>query len=400
MPKSSYPGPAQAIGRTLKEWRTERGLTLRGVARASQDSQEVITFDYLSRLENGLLMPSLPKLAALADIYQRPISELFDLYENDALRRLVPKKKSYEMLHELGLKALGKGEITKGIACFLGALDAAQASGLDRQTLAVAHNNVAGALLRAGRYLSARQYLEAGLELVESTPTRIRILDNLAIVHYQLGNLRVAELYSREATELASHDQTLEGMTRGTRAAILGDLKRYAEAETLLRKSLNDHVQEGSERDVIRYEYNLGHCMVEQGKIDEGLAQLRAAAAQAAERGDPDLRASSLYLYGRGLVKAGRKEEAGGPLRSALKLATEHDLRNDAFRSAYYLWLLAEEIGADDEAESFRRLAKHYRARVQQRSGESEAFDKRAQESRRESTASTEVGRSSVSRRL
>lgn len=377
MPKSSYPGPAQAIGRTLKAWRTERGLTLRGVARASDESQEAITFDYLSRLENGLLMPSLPKLAALADIYQRPVSELFDLYENEALRRLVPKKKSYEMLHDLGIKSLDRGEITKATACFLGALDVARADPEDRQRLAVAHNNVAGALIRGGRYLTARQYLEAGLEYVQGVHTRVRLLDNLAIVHYHLHNLQVAEVFSREASILASVDPIVQTLTRGTRATILADLKRHAEAETLMRKALDDYRAGGKEIEEIRYLYNLGSCLFEQGKLDEAFSMMRNAAARASERGDPDLRAKSLFFYGRCLFKSGRKEEAGGPLRSSLRLAGEHDLRNEAFGAAYYLWLLAAEIGADEEAEKFHQVARQYRTRLQQRTDESEAFDGR-----------------------
>src|SRR5439155_13349764 len=142
---------------------------------------------------------SIPKLWTLAAVYERPISELVDLYEGEQLRRVVPRKGgSYDIYRKLGIQALDRREILKAAACFLGALDHAKREPEKRQQLAVAYNNVGGTLVRIGRYLSARQHLEEALNLVERLETRARILDNLAVAHYHLDNLMLAEILSRE----------------------------------------------------------------------------------------------------------------------------------------------------------------------------------------------------------
>jgi len=351
-------------------------MTLRDVEVASKGYYEPINFDYLSRLESGQLMPSIPKLMTLTSIFERPINELIDLYEIETLRRFVPKGKSVELLRELGVQALDKGEVPKALALFLGMLDAARQSGRDPQKLAVALNNVGAVLIRAGRYLNAQLYLEEGFRYVRAPQTRARLLDNLAQVHYQLDRLVLAEALSREASEIAREDDVMRPVTRATRASILVDLGEYEEAERLLRDAIVEYRKSGKETSEIRQTYNLGYCLVELGKTEEGLATLRTAAARAAEKGDPDLRARSLYYYGRCLFKAGRKDDAGTPLRSALRLATENSLRNEVFHSAYYLWLLAREIGAEDDASEYFEIARDYRARLQQRSKEVEEFDR------------------------
>jgi tetratricopeptide (TPR) repeat protein len=382
-----------AIGRTLRSWRDEKGFSLREIEEASRKMPEPLTFEYLSRLERGQLMPSLPKLCSLAEVYGRQISELVDLYEIEQFRGLVPKRGSYDLLRKLGIQGLEKGEVTKALACFLGALDAAKRDQAPQQTLAVAYNNVGGALIRACRYLLARNYLEEGLRWVESDHTRARLFDNLAIVHYHLDNLPLAELISRESMRLAAEDDALKTMTRATRAAILLDLKRLVEAEELLREVIEEHQGSGNDPEEIRHRYNLGHCLVEQGQVEPGLEQLRTAAAKAAETGDPDLRAKSLFFFGRCLYKIGRIEEAAGPLTSSLRLSRQHNIRNESFHSAYYLWLLARLRQELTEEARLYEVVRQHRTWLQQRSEEGAAFDeyvsKRGTGARRRKRASS-----------
>jgi len=152
--KGRYPAASKAIGTVVKAWRLERGMTMRDVTEASHAHHEPINFDYLSRLEAGQLMPSIPKLAGLASVFGRSLTQLTDIYELETLRRAVPKGKTYQMLRGLGLKALGEGDLPKALALFLGALDAAGRE-KDLENLARAHNNVGGVLIRVGRYLES-----------------------------------------------------------------------------------------------------------------------------------------------------------------------------------------------------------------------------------------------------
>ena len=80
-------------------------------------------------------------------------------------------------------------------------------------------------------------------------------------------------------------------------------------------------------------------------------------------------------MLGLCLHKAGRKEETSGPLGSALRIARDHDFRNDVFDAAYYLWLMAREQGAKADAAGYLEIAQRYRVRVEQRSEEAREFD-------------------------
>lgn len=350
-------------------------MSLRTVAQDCVGYPEPVGFDYLSRLERGQLMPSVPKLATLASVYGRPISELIDLYEIEELRRLVPKKAGYAMCRTLGIESLERGEITKALACFLGALDAARLEAPDRQRFAVALNNAGHALLKGGRYLTARQYLEEGLRFVDRPGTRARLLDNLANVHYQLDDLLIAELLARAACDLTLEDVVMRPITHATLSAIVLDLKRYPEAEALMRQSLEDYERAGNEIEATRQMYNLGHCLVTQGKLSEGLILAGSAAARAAAREDPHLRATSQLFLGRCLYLAGRKEEAAGPLKVALRIATETSNRNVAFHGAFYLLQLALEKGSRAEEADNEKIARQHRVRLEQRSEEALSFD-------------------------
>lgn len=66
---NSSPRPRPQVGRQIRHWRTERGLTLAQVAERSG-----LNVGYLSQIENDKASPSLESLAALSDAIDVPIS--------------------------------------------------------------------------------------------------------------------------------------------------------------------------------------------------------------------------------------------------------------------------------------------------------------------------------------
>ena len=62
----------RAIGASLKDLRLERGLSARGLA-----EQSAISAAMISRIENGLVSPSIGTLEALAEALEVPIVSLF-----------------------------------------------------------------------------------------------------------------------------------------------------------------------------------------------------------------------------------------------------------------------------------------------------------------------------------
>lgn len=152
-------------------------------------------------------MPSVPKLSALARVYERPISDLVDVYESVARAGLAPKRASLVHLQELGIHALSAGKYAKALACFERALDAATTARIAGERLAIMYHAMGRALTKAGRFLTARQYLEEALRAVESMPIRAKLIRDLAVVHAGLGDTILAELLSRGAERLEGGGQ-------------------------------------------------------------------------------------------------------------------------------------------------------------------------------------------------
>src|SRR5262249_35246261 len=126
IPKASHSAPSRAIGRALRSLREERGLTLRGVEQASRRFPEPIAFDYLARLQRGTLMPSVPKLATLANVYQRPLQEFVDLYELEQLKTLVPEQEGdFWHFRQIGIDYRAEGDHRRSAGAMLRGLDAA-----------------------------------------------------------------------------------------------------------------------------------------------------------------------------------------------------------------------------------------------------------------------------------
>lgn len=388
IPKVSHIGPSRAIGKTLRSWREERGLTLRKVEEASREFPEPVAFDYLSRLERGQLMPSVPKLATLANIYQRSLSELVDMYELETLRGLVTSKGDFWHFRQVAIDALSESDTPRAVSAFLKGLEAARRAG-DTGLIAQALNGVGHAFLRGGRFHAARRYLEEALRCVEDPRVRGYILDNLAIVHYQLDDLSLADLLSEKAWALAGEDRKLRSLVRTTRASILGDLGRYEDAASLAREALDEFRELGADALEIREMSNLGHYLVMMQRVDEGLAMLRDAMSRAAEHGDPQLRAQSTLYYGRCLHAIGRHDDAASSLISALLIARNREMHKEAFHSAFYLWKLALEQGSETEIHDYEDIARHYRAGIEQRSEEAREFDSWLAERRRKARRRT-----------
>ena len=388
MPKNKHPGPSKMLGMTLRTWREFSGMSMRQVARASAAHPVPIAFDYLSRLERGDIMPSLPKLATLAAVYGRPLMELIDLYEIEQLRHLVPRRTTYEVCHKLGNESLERGEVTKAIACFLGALDAAKRAQADRgplpdakkalddrERLAIANLNVGNAIWRSGRHIMAREYLEEGLRLAESPLTRASLLNILTIVHFHLDNTIVADALSQAAQPLAAADPVLLNNVLAYRALVLLALKRYDEAEQLLRQVIRAFEERGDHVAAVYRILNLGYGLVDHGKSEEGLVHLLDGVKRADLIGNAHLIACGVLQLGRAFVMVGRNEEARPPFERALRVATREGFRDIVFHSAFYLWKLARERGEEAEAAEFEAISRAYRVRLEKRTEEAQEFD-------------------------
>jgi len=349
-------------------------LTLRGVEQASRRFPEPIAFDYLARLERGTLMPSVPKLATLTNVYQRPLQELVDLYELEHLRALVPEQEGdFWHFRKLGIEYGAQGDHRRSAAAMLRGLDAARASG-DIDATAQALTSVGIGLYRLARYHASQRFLVEALRLVRVDRIRAYALYSLAQTHYHLNNLTLAEFLCEKVPAFAREELFLLTNVRSLRVSISGDRGQYEEAVRLAREALDGYRTLGDNQNAALQTIYLGSNLVKAGSVDEGLAALREAMSLATEVGDPKLRADSAIVYGRSLYALGRYGEAIPPLKSAYLIARDREMHQQAFHSAFYLWKLSDERGLQIEGD-WLDLARRYRTMVEERSREVAEFD-------------------------
>ena len=79
-----------AFGAYLKRLRETRRLSLDVVEELSATFPEKVTKSHLSRIENGLALPTFPRLMAMGHIYGVPVSSLAERYEIELRRSMKP----------------------------------------------------------------------------------------------------------------------------------------------------------------------------------------------------------------------------------------------------------------------------------------------------------------------
>ena len=115
-----------AFGSYLKKVREGRRLSLDAVEELSAGFPEKVTKSHLSRIENGLALPSFPRLMALSHIYGMPIASLAERYELDLRRGMTPVdltgKSDEDVLQEVkGLTTTGR--YPEALSVLLGVLE-------------------------------------------------------------------------------------------------------------------------------------------------------------------------------------------------------------------------------------------------------------------------------------
>jgi tetratricopeptide (TPR) repeat protein len=349
-------------------------LTLAGVEQASRRFPEPIAVDYLSRLERGTLMPSVPKLATLAHVYQRPLTEFVDLYELENLRELVPAQEGdFWYFRKLGIDYASQGDHKRSAAAMLRGLDAARAfGGIDAIAQALASAGIA--LNQISRFNAAQRFFEEALRVVRNDRIRGYAFWGLARTHYHLDDHLLAEMLCEKAAGATEEDPRLQAYVRDLQASILSDRGRYGEAAKMKKEVLDAYEKLGESQNVTTAQYGLGENLVKAGMVDEGLAILRDSMGRAAEVGDPRLRAQSAIFYGRSLYAVGRYDDAIAPFKSAFRIARDRGMHQQAFDSAFYLWRLSDERGFHVEGDWLGE-ARRFRPEVEQRSVECREFD-------------------------
>ena len=371
----SKPVARRKLGSFLREVRKTSGLSLRGVEKASKALPEPVSFDWLSKAESGVFLPSPEKLITLSLVYETPAQDFLDQIELAQLLAIAPKERDPESLCQAGVSAAKRGDYGLAYAAFKKAEnELSEEDGVRRRHI---RRGLANALLSMGRYRLALRVAEQLLADRASEPdVECSALLVAASAQYQLGRLRLAEATAREAVRAARRGGLRDPLqkaliTLGNARFDLGDLRRSLWA---YERAVAQEEAPSYDQGVLLS--NIGNCLAALGDHARAESAYRQAIARAEEVANPRLKALCFMHLGTAYYRWGRLDQARTTLHDAREIAESHDYPVEGFQSSYYLWRMAVEAGVGSETGELFKALKRLRLRVDQQSEEIVSFDR------------------------
>ena len=370
-----------AFGSYLKKVREGRRLSLDAVEELSAGFPEKVTKSHLSRIENGLALPSFPRLMALSHIYGMPIASLAERYELDLRRGMTPVdltgKSDEEVLRDV--KSLtAAGRFPEALSVLLGALERGSAVGEPIET--TFRLEVVYCLFQLRRLEFAKSLCEDLLSLPRlSHVDRLRSLQMFVLCCRDLGKHTVAIMALERIKAELDHPETPRRMAadvsalRGTTYLLSGEPERSI-ADLRLAKQLYDAIPILVES--CRVGMSLSHALILTGHYVEASKALQAELVVAERNGFEWLRATGFSHL---CVLAYRQRD--------FEVAESHAIRSNTvarplehlqvvFRNCFYLWKIAEARGDVAAARSNERALRSMMARMDEQLYEAQEFQK------------------------
>jgi transcriptional regulator with XRE-family HTH domain len=368
-----------AFGSYLKKVREGRRLSLDAVEELSAGFPEKVTKSHLSRIENGLALPSFPRLMALSHIYGMPIASLAERYELDLRRGMAPVDlggESDEVVLRGTVELRKAGRHEEALARLLAIGDRGESSGTPRE-----HDvriEIANCLFQTGRYEFAKTLCENLLSIQSLSHTqRLQATELFAMCCMALGRYAVALMALEQvAADLDSPEtppRTAADLSaiRGNTYYLSGDSVR-AITELTRAKQLYDGIPNHLES--CRAGLMLSQALIETERYGDASTAIQAELVVAEQQGFQKLRSiglSHLCLleYRRGDFRAAEAHAN----RSNL-IARQLEILQVVFRNSFYLWKIAR--GRDDSpgAKTFERSLRALLGRIESQLPESEQF--------------------------
>lgn len=380
------------LGRFLRTLREGYGYTLRKVEERAMALGEVIDNSQLSRFEKGKAVPSFEKIRALARIFNVPVQSFSDVLDLEEFEAYKPDSPNWDELLRLGTVHMSRGEHGRAFVTYERALEVARDSegplGTERE--AEARWRMAVALKSLGKLSMAERELR---EILKSRgrlarKTVIRALMQLSFVHREFGDHYLASVLGRECLDLAiqEEDRMAQGAVLNSLGNISFDEGDPERALAYYRRAL-DIFDAGNPNDEMRMTVltNLGGCLADAHRFEEGIALLREAHTRAREHGYRRVAALSLTRMAEAHLKRGDVANALKSLSESDSLAghPEEPYQDILFLNAYRRWEQARSDGGTTrEKIEFGRL-RHLRSRLERHFPEVDEFDRWVESHRR-----------------
>jgi transcriptional regulator with XRE-family HTH domain len=374
------------LGSYLRSLREGYGFTLRRVEEAAMALGEVIDNSQLSRFEKGKAIPSFDKLRALARIFSVSVQTFSDVLDLEEYEAFEPASRGFDDLIREGSGLFAAGEHGKAFVTFEQALGMAldePAAPQAAEREAEARWSMITSLRALGKLAMTERELRAVLKTRStlSAVTRTRTVLELSYVLREMGDLYLAGVLAREALDLALAQGDVK-----TQAGVLNTLGNIHHDEGEAKGALGFYERAltvldalgGHERLRSTVTTNLGGCLVDLGRFDEGMARLREAHAKARDLGFRRVAALSLTRLSEAFLKRGERDRALQALGESDALASrpEEAYQDILFLNAYHRWQMARQQGNPTrEKIAFGRL-RHLRSTLERRFPEVEEFDR------------------------
>jgi len=350
---------SEAFGAYLKKLREGRRLSLDAVEELSTGFPEKVTKSHLSRIENGLALPTFPRLMAMSHIYGTPIASMAERYEIELRREMKPIDvggKSLEDVLKDAESYVYSGDFNDALLLIWALLDrhqsaiaSATADDVDRLAALDLRLRAAICLIKLGRCESAKAMCEDVLGTADIPERmRLRALFLYASASHRLQRYTVALLALDEcdrcSSKLGASDR-LRADVLSLRGVIQEMTGRPADALQAYERARQAYADIGEEYERLNMEAGIGSALMESGRPKEARAALEGVLRRIEHGHHERLRAVTLSNLAVLSYRAGALDEAEGFAIKSNLIARPREYAAILFRNCFYLWQIAKSRG-------------------------------------------------------
>jgi len=370
-----------AFGGYLKRLRERRRLSLDAVEELSATFPEKVTKSHLSRIENGLALPTFPRLMAMSHIYGVRIASLAERYEIELRRSMRPidlgGKTDETVLREFEGLVYG-GDFNEALVLVWALADRVRMSGDSEEKSLDLRLKIIVCLMKLGRFEFAKSQCEeilSGRKVPEAS--RLRALQLFANACFRLQLHQVA-LLALDECERGADRAGGSGRFRADVLMLRGNLHkdtaRPLDAREAYEKALEIYTKTGEAYEVLAARLNIALAETECARLDVARDMLEALLLVLEAGQHERLRAQALSFLGVVHFKKGRFDAAEGFAVKSNAIARPRDFNAIVFRNCFYLWKIARARDDDGAVRLNERTLKTYLARIEETSPELEEF--------------------------
>lgn len=376
---------SEAFGAYLKKLREGRRLSLDAVEELSTGFPEKVTKSHLSRIENGLALPSFPRLMAMSHIYGVPIASLAERYEIELRREMKPVDlrgaADDAVLVEIdGL--IRSGDVNEALQAAWALFDrrderafGAHLRGRESFDL---RSRIVSCMVLSGRYEYAKSLAEEALGAPGLTePQRLVLLQLLATASYRLSRYTVALLAVEECRSGTGRDDVAARFgpdIDALRGNIHMAMAQPATAVPLYEQAAARYEEIGNAYESASVRINLAEARCDAKDFDNARADIAKVLASLEAGSFVRLRAIALSVLAKIEYSAGRLDAADRMAVKSNLIARQIEHSTLVFKNCYYLWRIAQARGDNAAVRLNERTLKSYLGRIEGDDPEVEAF--------------------------